>query len=267
MPKTPLLAAAAFLALLAGPAAAQNNAPSQSSSPAPPAADQAAKGGAVTGQGGAGAATPSGDGREATKDRGIIGIYPALGVDKVGAPGRLVVRGVVPYSPAYYAGIERGDQITAVDGQPIDGKALDAIAAAIRGEPGTTIKLALSRDGQRREVSLTRVEPLAGRGGHPMWRRHEMGAGGMEEMHGMEGMHGMMGMERMRGMMGGHHPEMNDEGGDDRRGMMAMMGRMRHMEAMMSACRDMMHGAHGRDGDPPAANAPPSDPAPAADPD
>lgn len=261
MPKTALLAAAALLALLSGPAAAQSNAPSQSPNAAPPAADQAAKGGAAAGQGGAGAATPGSADREAAKDRGIIGIYPALSVDKIGAPGRLVVRGVVPYSPAYYAGIEKGDEIASVEGQPIDGKGLDAIAAAIRGEPGTTIKLALSRGGQRREVTLTRVEPLAGRGGRPMWRRHEMGAGGME------GMRGMMGMERMRGMMGDHHPEMNDEGRDGSPSMMGMMGRMRHMEAMMNACRDMMHGEHGGKDDPPAASAPPSDPAPAADPD
>ena len=99
--------------------------------------------------------------REQTqKDRGIVGISLTLDADAVGAPARLIVGRVVPYSPAYYAGIEDGDQITAVDGQSLDGKSLGDIAQAVRGEMGSKVNLSLSRQGRQRDVSLTRVEPV-----------------------------------------------------------------------------------------------------------
>jgi hypothetical protein len=124
---------------------------------------------------------------ESAKEAGIVGIALALEADAVGAPGRLVVRAVERQSPAHYAGIMRGDRIVTVDGQPVDGKKLDDVASAIRGEVGSPVKLGLDREGSAREVTLTRVEPerrMAGRGG-------------------MRGMRGMMDMIPMhQGMMG-----------------------------------------------------------------
>src|SRR5260370_12016855 len=57
--------------------------------------------------------------QEAANERGIIGIFPAIGADTVGAPARLIVRGVAPDSPAHFAGIEPGDQIAAGTRQPV----------------------------------------------------------------------------------------------------------------------------------------------------
>jgi C-terminal processing protease CtpA/Prc len=120
--------------------------------------------------------------QQAASDRGIVGIYPTLTADAVGAPARLIVRGVAPYSPAYNAGIERGDQIVAVDGQPIDGKSLSDIVTTIRGEVGSPVKLGLNRQGQSRDVSLTRVAPVSEREGHHMW-----GRGSSMPRHGRDG--------------------------------------------------------------------------------
>jgi carboxyl-terminal processing protease len=80
-----------------------------------------------------------------------------ISTDTVGAPARLIVRGAAPDSPAHFAGIEPGDQIVAVDGKPVEGQKPRDVAAAIRGEVGSSVKLTLNRQGQSREVSLSRV--------------------------------------------------------------------------------------------------------------
>ena len=171
MSQTRILIAAAFLGLLAGNAYAQN--------PPNPLPGQAApQQGAGPGMMGNAPMMGRGGtmGEQAEKERGIIGIFPALSADAIGAPARLTVRDVAPYSPAYFAGIESGDQIAAVDGQPLDGKSLDDVVKAIRGEVGTTVKLRLNRgQGQSREVSLTRVAPVSEHMEHHMSEH-----GGME---------------------------------------------------------------------------------------
>ena len=138
--------------------------------------------GQMMGRGGGGGMMGMPPEKQAPKDRGIIGIFPALNAETVGEPARLMVRGVAPYSPAYYAGIAGGDQIVAVDGQPVNGKGLSDVATAIRGEVGTPVKLTLSRQGQSREVSLTRVEPVSEHDGHHMSGHGHMGEGGMMDM-------------------------------------------------------------------------------------
>lgn len=190
MSKKRIVAAAALLGLVAGAAYAQDQAnPPPNPTVAPQGSGQGMMGGPHM-MGGGGMMGKPGERQAAGKD-GIVGISPAVSADTVGATARLIIRHVAPYSPAYYAGIRSGDQIVAVDGQPVDGKGLNDVAASIRGEVGTTVKLRLSRDGQSREVSLTRVEPVSEHEGP----RH-MGEGGTMGMRG--GMMGMMGhMGRM----------------------------------------------------------------------
>lgn len=137
--------------------------------------------GQMMGRGGMMSTAPE---QQDARDRGIIGIFPMLSADAVGAPARLIVRGVAPHSPAYYAGIEGGDQIVAVDGQPVSEKSLSDVAKAIRGEVGTPVKLSLNRQGQSREISVTRVEPTSEHDGHHMSRHGHMGGGGMMDMMG-----------------------------------------------------------------------------------
>ncbi len=68
----------------------------------------------------------------------------------------LVVIQTVPGSPAEEAGIMPGDRITAVDSTAIAGRKLsnDAIAAMIRGEAGTTVRLHVLRHGDGDPVSV-----------------------------------------------------------------------------------------------------------------
>jgi carboxyl-terminal processing protease len=68
------------------------------------------------------------------------------------------VLGVFDGSPAKQAGIVRGDLITAVVGRSIAGVSSDLATARIKGEPGTTVKLAVSKPGSKdsRTLTLTR---------------------------------------------------------------------------------------------------------------
>ena len=120
------LAAGGWNVLAAGAACAQNeaNSPQNQTAPQQGSGQGMMGNGQMMGRGGRGGMMGMAPGQQATKDRGIIGIFPALSADAVGAPARLIVRSVAPYSPAYYAGVQGGDQIVAVDGQPIEGEVL-----------------------------------------------------------------------------------------------------------------------------------------------
>ena len=69
---------------------------------------------------------------------------------------------VTPDSPAYRAGLEIGDLLLAVEGQPVlDGSenALDITATKnrVRGQEGTDVTLTISHQGVIREVTITRA--------------------------------------------------------------------------------------------------------------
>ncbi|GIW96194.1 MAG: peptidase S41 [Pirellulaceae bacterium] len=72
---------------------------------------------------------------------------------------RIVVISTVVGGPAYRAGIQVGDVIVAVDGQPVHLMSYDEVRDRIRGAPGTSVRLTLrhSQDGHEREVSVERA--------------------------------------------------------------------------------------------------------------
>jgi len=59
---------------------------------------------------------------------------------------------IFPNSPAASSGLKRGDRIVGVDGQDVNGQSVGDIAAAIRGQPGTNVRLQVAR--------LSSAEPL-----------------------------------------------------------------------------------------------------------
>ena len=70
---------------------------------------------------------------------------------------------VSPDSPAYYAGLEIGDVIVAVEGVPVlDGspEALDITETKnrVRGTAGTDVTLTVSHNGETRDVTITRAK-------------------------------------------------------------------------------------------------------------
>ena len=60
-------------------------------------------------------------------------------------------------SPAEAVGIESGDFVISVDGEPVDGKLLDEVVAVVRGAAGTDVTLGIDRAGEKLEFTVTRA--------------------------------------------------------------------------------------------------------------
>jgi carboxyl-terminal processing protease len=72
---------------------------------------------------------------------------------------RLIVLAPLSGSPAEAAGVEAGDVVLAVDGEPVAGSVMDDQIARIRGESGTEVTLTLERDGgEPFDLTITRAE-------------------------------------------------------------------------------------------------------------
>lgn len=90
--------------------------------------------------------------------------HVGIGVELSSSPGGVVVREVFEGTPAAEAGVQAGDTVVAVDRQPV-GNATE-VAQLIRGEPGSTVDLLVSRNGSGRHRhtlirSPVRVPPVA----------------------------------------------------------------------------------------------------------
>lgn len=78
----------------------------------------------------------------------------AVGIDRDYAGSRIVLRHILPNSPEARAGLQQGDCIIAVDGQPIHSKP-DWWAIAANFEVGTPRRLEIEREGERFDLVLT----------------------------------------------------------------------------------------------------------------
>jgi len=86
---------------------------------------------------------------EATGEFGGLGIQVTMenGLVKVIAP--------IDETPAWEAGIQPGDFIVEIDGQPVMGMSLDAAVDKMRGVVGTDIALTIAREGEAAPIDLT----------------------------------------------------------------------------------------------------------------
>ncbi len=68
---------------------------------------------------------------------------------------------VLPATPAERAGMQSGDILTAVDGKPTKGLAVDAVSGMLRGKAGTVVAVSVQRSGSPSVLSITRddVQP------------------------------------------------------------------------------------------------------------
>lgn len=92
---------------------------------------------------------------------GIGATMEARGADgspcaTLGDTCHLVVKGVLPGSPAEKAGLVADDRLVAVDGRAVDGATLDVVVDWVRGPKGTEVRLSLLRDGGPVDVTVTR---------------------------------------------------------------------------------------------------------------
>ncbi|MBH0196118.1 MAG: PDZ domain-containing protein [Nitrospira sp.] len=103
------------------------------------------------------AQTPYGH-KDATKyTNGIIGISLQVSAERIGDPSALYVGMVHPEGPAHQAGLRHGDEITSVDGTPVQGKSYEQVVKMIRGEAGTVVKVGVKDEKGLHELSIERV--------------------------------------------------------------------------------------------------------------
>lgn len=93
------------------------------------------------------------------------GKYYGVGMRIGPIPGKMgkmetIVVQPFPGSPAFRAGLRPGDIIVKVDGKPTDGLNTPQVATLLKGPKGTTVHVAISREGsdQPLEFSITRDE-------------------------------------------------------------------------------------------------------------
>lgn len=68
---------------------------------------------------------------------------------------------VIPGSPAETGGLIAGDQIEAVDGEPVQGKTVVEVAALLAGDAGTSTELSVTRIGEPELLTLVRADSTA----------------------------------------------------------------------------------------------------------
>ena len=63
-----------------------------------------------------------------------------------------VVRRVFPNTPAERIGVQVGDRVVAIDGQPVEDWGLERISSALKGEPGSKVEVRFFRKGVREPI-------------------------------------------------------------------------------------------------------------------
>lgn len=86
------------------------------------------------------------------------GAFGGLGIEVTMENGLVKVVSPIDDTPAFRAGIEPGDLITHLNGEPVAGMALSEAVEKMRGEVGSTIKLTIRRGNQEPfDTDLTRA--------------------------------------------------------------------------------------------------------------
>ncbi|WP_169980852.1 S41 family peptidase [Tautonia rosea] len=87
----------------------------------------------------------------------IDGNFVGIGVELKRSERGLLLVNVIREGPAWEAGLKPGEQIVAVDGQPLDGLGLDMAAGMLQGVENSGLEVdVLGIDGQTRVVDLVR---------------------------------------------------------------------------------------------------------------
>jgi carboxyl-terminal processing protease len=86
------------------------------------------------------------------------GEFGGLGIQVAREDGSIKIISPIEDTPADRAGLKPGDTITHVDGKAVAGMQLSEVVRAMRGEPGTQIRLTVKREGRGSlEFAITRA--------------------------------------------------------------------------------------------------------------
>ena len=77
------------------------------------------------------------------------------------ADHHVFVRSAPPGQGADKAGLTSGDEVVALDGKSVAGMTPDDIRRAVRGDVGSTLVVTILRDGEKRDIRVTRTPLLA----------------------------------------------------------------------------------------------------------
>lgn len=86
------------------------------------------------------------------------GSYAGIGIEVEAVAGGMRVAKSMSDSPATRAGVHAGDMIVSIDGRHFGADQLDAAINSVRGEPGTSVRLSVLRNGQPLDFDIVRSE-------------------------------------------------------------------------------------------------------------
>jgi carboxyl-terminal processing protease len=97
-------------------------------------------------------------GRNQEFEKQLTGEYVGIGAEVNMVEGVFTIVTPMEDSPAFRAGIMAGDKVREIDGEPTEGLTIDECIDRLVGEEGTEVTLTVERDGEMKEITVTRAE-------------------------------------------------------------------------------------------------------------
>ncbi len=63
-------------------------------------------------------------------------------------------------TPAYHVGLQAGDRIVQIEGDPTEGMSLEDVVSILRGKPGTSVTITVEREGEKAPIDFTIVREI-----------------------------------------------------------------------------------------------------------
>ena len=82
----------------------------------------------------------------------LANAFTGVGIQVEQRDGHIVIIAPIPGTPADRAGLQRGDRLVKIDGQPLVNPTLDSTIDLVRGEPGSLVTLTVFRPAQNRQI-------------------------------------------------------------------------------------------------------------------
>ena len=99
------------------------------------------------------------DGKEAAEfQESLNGDLTGIGAEIGVRNNQPTVLRVINDSPAAKAGLQKGDVFVSVNGESMNGETAADVAGKVRGDAGTTVKLAMRRGETKQEYAITRAQ-------------------------------------------------------------------------------------------------------------